>query len=380
MWRATLGSRGAAVGGGELAVGSIRRRDGGDLRRRSRRRTAARLSRRRSRARTVPARRCARSRAPRQGGRGRAGSSGVAHEFRAMDDAVAGARLADVGRSGGLAGACGAVRGGCLARRPASTGGDDSAARSGPGSIPTMCADADRHDRLPQRGRACAGARRVGGRARARRAGASRWCSTPPSRTDGARSRSRCCARRRRDRGHRRCSPRCSTLRGAARGLQAAAPRATCWRARRARRCCYLDADSLICGPLDDLEALAAEHGVLVKARTARRASRRRAAPERGGPARLGAARRRHDRARRRRATTASCSNGGRARGAPAASADGGALPIGPRRDARRRGARDRRRRRSERRSGISTGARSPPARRAADRRRAAAPDALPAL
>jgi glycosyltransferase involved in cell wall biosynthesis len=32
----------------------------------------------------------------------------------------------------------------------------------------------------------------------------------------------------------------------------------------------YLDADSLICGPLDDIDALAAEYGVLVKARTTR--------------------------------------------------------------------------------------------------------------
>ena len=32
----------------------------------------------------------------------------------------------------------------------------------------------------------------------------------------------------------------------------------------------YLDADSLICGPLDDLDRLAAEHAVLVKTRTVR--------------------------------------------------------------------------------------------------------------
>src|ERR1019366_7799791 len=32
----------------------------------------------------------------------------------------------------------------------------------------------------------------------------------------------------------------------------------------------YLDADSLVCGPLEDIELLAADHGVLVKTRTAR--------------------------------------------------------------------------------------------------------------
>ena len=62
----------------------------------------------------------------------------------------------------------------------------------------------------------------------------------------------------------------------------------------------YLDADSLVCGPLDDLERLASEHGVLVRRRTRARAARRRAPSQRGRPARVGDARQRAVRARAR--------------------------------------------------------------------------------
>ena len=101
-------------------------------------------------------------------------------------------------------------------RGTALTGGDDSAprpARIVAAAIPTMCADADRHDRLPPRGRARPRARGIGRRARAARVRSSALVLDATRRgRRRARAVRAAAPGRRRDRGPRRRSRRCSTL------------------------------------------------------------------------------------------------------------------------------------------------------------------------
>ena len=73
----------------------------------------------------------------------------------------------------------------------------------------------------------------------------------------------------------------------------------------------YLDADSLICGPLEDVARLASEHGVLVTPSHRARPAAGRAPSQRGGSARVGDARQRAARTRGRAATMLSSWTGG---------------------------------------------------------------------